>query len=250
MKICNICKTDKDLSEFYKNIKGTQGVLNCCKKCSEIKKKKRLEDPAYAEKVRQQRKASSKNNKETVNKKRREKYKENPLAALESAKQYYKENVDRIKEQRRSRDVEDINSVRRKHRELHRQRITDQVNKWRSSNRHKLSMNQARREAIKKRAIPSWSSDEWEEFLVEEVYHLSKLRSNSTGIKFEVDHIVPLNSKTVCGLHCSSNLRIIPKIENTSKGNRWWPDMPVEEKQETSYNANSQTNKGNYARVY
>jgi hypothetical protein len=42
----------------------------------------------------------------------------------------------------------------------------------------------------------------------------------------EVDHIVPLRSDVVCGLHCEANLRSIPGVENAVKGNRFWPDMP------------------------
>lgn len=40
-----------------------------------------------------------------------------------------------------------------------------------------------------------------------------------------VDHIVPLQSNWVCGLHCEANLRVIPGAENESKRNFWWPQM-------------------------
>lgn len=80
--------------------------------------------------------------------------------------------------------------------------------------------NNAERAAKKMRALPKWANH----FFMSEAYHLAALRSRLLGVPHEVDHIVPLRSSLVCGLHCESNLRVITKAANMDKGNRWWPD--------------------------
>lgn len=75
---------------------------------------------------------------------------------------------------------------------------------------------------IEKQASPSWSN----KFFIYEIYALAKMRTEFTGISFEVDHIIPLKHPLVCGLHCESNMQIISSFDNKSKKNYWWPDMP------------------------
>lgn len=80
----------------------------------------------------------------------------------------------------------------------------------------------AKRKAAKIQATPAWSND----FFIGEIYELAKLRERMVGGRWHVDHIVPLQSVIVCGLHVESNLQVIPGPRNESKGNRHWPDMP------------------------
>ena len=80
----------------------------------------------------------------------------------------------------------------------------------------------AKRRASKYQATPKWAN----EFFISEIYHLAQLRTKLTGFKWHVDHIVPLRSVIVCGLHAEHNLQVIPASQNHAKWNRVWPDMP------------------------
>ena len=64
-------------------------------------------------------------------------------------------------------------------------------------------------------ATPSWSEQE----LIKTIYQKAKVYGA------EVDHIVPLKSDLVCGLHVWANLQLLPKEDNRSKTNRHWPDQ-------------------------
>lgn len=80
----------------------------------------------------------------------------------------------------------------------------------------------ANRRAQKKNATPIWANKE----AIKILYAKAKRLTVWMEEKFHVDHIVPLVSDYVCGLHCEANLQILPKTANLSKCNRWWPDMP------------------------
>lgn len=80
----------------------------------------------------------------------------------------------------------------------------------------------ARRRKLLIRATPSWADNA----AMLAMYEEAKILSASTGDVYHVDHIVPLTSKYVSGLHCEANLQVILGDENRSKSNRKWPDMP------------------------
>lgn len=69
--------------------------------------------------------------------------------------------------------------------------------------------------ARKLRATPAWADPE----AILEVYREAERLTAETGIAHEVDHVVPLRGKQVCGLHVAENLRAIPKAENRKKYN-------------------------------
>lgn len=87
--------------------------------------------------------------------------------------------------------------------------------KWRRKNLDVDAANSALKRANKKTATPAWADKE-------EIKHIYKL-AREHGMA--VDHLVPLNSDFVCGLHTADNLRCIHPLANSIKGNRHWPDM-------------------------
>lgn len=97
--------------------------------------------------------------------------------------------------------------------------------KWRGANRHKLNAYDAAREAHKRMAA-FVGDPEFNSLVFAEAYTLSRQRAVSTGVLWHVDHVVPLRSPVVCGLHTACNIAVIPARDNQAKGNRYWPEMP------------------------
>lgn len=76
--------------------------------------------------------------------------------------------------------------------------------------------------AARRGYMPSWANAE----RIKEFYASAEALRMHTGEWYVVDHIVPLKSKIVCGLHNEFNLQILTNAANSSKQNRHWPDMP------------------------
>jgi hypothetical protein len=92
---------------------------------------------------------------------------------------------------------------------------------WYKDNPGKARAKKSRRKAAKLKATPSWSNKE----KIDILYEYSRLCSVVLKTPFHVDHVVPLKSKVVCGLHVQANLRVTSAMDNWRKGNRSWPDM-------------------------
>ena len=68
-----------------------------------------------------------------------------------------------------------------------------------------------------KNATPTWANKD----KIKEIYAKAADLTLETGIKHEVDHIVPLTNDLVCGLHVEHNLRVITLNENRKKHNKF-----------------------------
>lgn len=93
---------------------------------------------------------------------------------------------------------------------------------WQKANPARVAAHSRKRDAAKLQAVPKW----YDEKKVQAIYAKAAAKTKSTGIPHVVDHVCPLQSKLVCGLHWSGNLRVITAEKNMAKGNRTWPGMP------------------------
>jgi hypothetical protein len=137
----------------------------------------------------------------------------------EKAKARYLEKKDHILSVSREWAVKN----REKRRESSRKRYAENPQKhceyasaWKKKNRQRATLWQLQRHAAQRGATPPW----FEKEAVANVYE------KASEFGFQVDHIVPLKGKTVCGLHCWANLQLLDPLLNNIKGNREWPDMP------------------------
>lgn len=94
--------------------------------------------------------------------------------------------------------------------------------RWNVENKEIFAAREAARRGAQRAATPAWIDID----AIRMVYVEAARITEETGVLHHVDHIVPLKSKIVCGLHAVSNLRVISAFDNQSKSNRYWPDMP------------------------
>lgn len=116
------------------------------------------------------------------------------------------------REENRDRHLESARAWKDENKELNRKIVKD----WRIENHsHIISYNASKR-ARCRMATPSWYDGK----------EVSAIYKDAKSKSMEVDHIIPLNSDFVCGLHFQGNMQLLTKRENAKKKNYYWPDMP------------------------
>ncbi|MFA6972412.1 MAG: hypothetical protein WC208_13585 [Gallionella sp.] len=129
---------------------------------------------------------------------------------------YRKKNIEilRIDEAKRSQNYRKRNpEVFKNWISSNRERANNYMREWRKKANLPSHWNGGMRSSKNK---PAWADD----FVIKEIYSLARLRTKITKAPWEIDHVVPLNGKYVCGLHVENNLRIVERFINRSKGNK------------------------------
>lgn len=84
---------------------------------------------------------------------------------------------------------------------------------WQRSDTGRNTAYVAARRAAALRATPKWANRK----AIAEIYRRARDLTLRTGITHDVDHIVPLQGRDVCGLHVETNLQILTRVENVRK---------------------------------
>lgn len=119
----------------------------------------------------------------------------------------------------RKANREKVEATKRKWSTAHSELVKLYAKRTRAKNRGVVVANTVKRRLAKIHRTPKWIGPE-EQWLMKEAYELAARRTKLLGFAWHVDHIIPLQGKTVSGLHVPNNLQVIPAVVNIRKGNR------------------------------
>jgi hypothetical protein len=104
-------------------------------------------------------------------------------------------------------------------RERNKEQAKESVNKWHKEHPERSSFHKAKYRYNKMDATPSWLTEDQLADMAR-LHELCRKFEQLMPAKYHVDHIVPLQGKTVCGLNVPWNLQILEAKANIRKGNR------------------------------
>ena len=221
-KACTKCGVEKGVDQFSRRLLSKDGLQPLCKQCVMLYKKQyyaqnkdvvstkgKIYRTANAAIIKAREKLYHEKNKDKIRQKKKEYREKNRDATLTKKKEHYRANREAILIQSRV------------YREVNKETIAEKRSAYQKANRHIGNATNARRKALKRHATPAWADKE----AIDSLYLIAAI-NRERGLDLHVDHIVPLQSNIVCGLHCEANLKLMLASDNIRKNNRYWPDMP------------------------
>jgi hypothetical protein len=170
---------------------------------------------------------------EAYSNKQKENYKLNPEPAKTRTKEWNAKygELPEVKERRKERTKKWREETIEKRKEYsknycasNKEKRAEYYSNWRKQNKDLHCAKETKRRSAKLKRTPNWV-DEDEMWVIKEAYSLALLREKTTGIKWHVDHYLPLQGKTVSGLHTMYNIQVIPARQNLRKNNRMVGDI-------------------------
>jgi hypothetical protein len=164
-------------------------------------------------------------NAEEIKRKRREKYAENREKEIHTTKEYQRKNRELVlakKKQFHEKNRDRLIAECRDYYRQHKEQAAEFHKKYREANKALFREKGAKYRAVKIQATVIWANRS----SISIFYKRADTLTQETNILHHVDHIVPLVSEYVCGLHNEFNLQVLTASENSSKSNKYWPDMP------------------------
>lgn len=110
---------------------------------------------------------------------------------------------------------EQVRAIQKKHSDANREARREVSRSWQKRNRAKDAARSANQRAQLLQATPSWANQKY----IALFYEFAKLEEQRTGRQVHVDHIYPLTSDKVCGLHVEDNLQLLFATDNVRKKN-------------------------------
>lgn len=121
---------------------------------------------------------------------------------------WYLDNHEKVKQTAATRPPEQLRAYR---------------NAWKEANKVQVRADTKARRRKHREATPDWLSRK-QKSEVRQLYQAAITLTQTTGDQYVVDHIYPLRSEVVCGLHVPWNLRVMTQEENLKKSNSLPPD--------------------------
>ena len=145
----------------------------------------------------------------------------NREATREASRAFRLRNLEALRSYQRDYQLSRYHAIK-KHDETYKASSRAKAKAWYAANSQKAkkySTFRRRSVMIARGQAPKWTN--W--FYVSEIYDIARRRAKSLGIPHEVDHIIPLRGKLVCGLHVETNLQVVPRAVNRAKYNSYQP---------------------------